>query len=80
MRRLHLGLALVLGGLASTACAEQAIYEFEVARDAGDRWYKGNTRAHTTESDGRDIAYIRAKVTDSGGRVAWTQPVFVTRR
>ena len=34
----------------------------------------------TFDLGGRDVAYIRAKVTDSGGRVAWTQPVFVTRR
>ena len=26
----------------------------------------------------RDVGYVRAKVVDSGGRVAWTQPVFVT--
>ena len=52
MKRLSLGLAFVLAWLASTACAEQAIYEFEVPEDVGDRWYKGNTHAHTTMSDG----------------------------
>jgi hypothetical protein len=27
-----------------------------------------------------DVGYVRARVRDSGGRVAWTQPLFVTRR
>jgi hypothetical protein len=27
-----------------------------------------------------DVGYVRARVRDSGGHVAWTQPVFVTRR
>lgn len=32
-----------------------------------------------TLASGSKLTYVRAKVTDSGGRVAWVQPVFVRR-
>ena len=52
MKRRPLPLALVLASVATTACAEEVAYEFEVPEDVGDRWFKGNTHAHTTMSDG----------------------------
>jgi hypothetical protein len=45
-------LMLAIASLAATACEQAAVFEFEVPQDVGDRWFKGNTHAHTTESDG----------------------------
>jgi len=52
MRCFSRKLAFGLASLTLTACVEQAVYEFEVPEDLGDRWFKGNTHAHTTASDG----------------------------
>ncbi|HIF20545.1 MAG TPA: PHP domain-containing protein [Gemmatimonadetes bacterium] len=43
---------LAIASLAATACEQATVFEFEVPQDVGDRWFKGNTHAHTTESDG----------------------------
>ncbi len=45
-------LMLAIASLAATACEQATVFEFEVPQDVGDRWFKGNTHAHTTESDG----------------------------
>jgi hypothetical protein len=45
-------LMLAIASLAATACEQATVFEFEVPQNVGDRWFKGNTHAHTTESDG----------------------------
>mgnify|MGYP001488291579 CR=1 FL=1 len=45
-------LMIAIASLAATACEQATVFEFEVPQDVGDRWFKGNTHAHTTESDG----------------------------
>ncbi len=45
-------LMLAIASLSATACEQATVFEFEVPQDLGDRWFKGNTHAHTTESDG----------------------------
>lgn len=51
--------ALLTVGVVVVGCTESApipeetpTYRFEVPTPPGDRWYKGNTHAHTDESDG----------------------------
>ena len=43
--------SLLLLALAAAACSSEPTVAFEVPETSG-RWYKGNTHAHTTESDG----------------------------
>lgn len=52
-------IAAVIGGSLVAGCGDPesipedtATYRFEVPTPAGDRWFKGNTHAHTNESDG----------------------------
>jgi hypothetical protein len=67
----RLGAAVVAVLLACTACTEppatQAPVEFEVPTGQAESWFKGNTHAHTTNSDGDSSPeYVTAWYKDHG--------------
>jgi hypothetical protein len=52
------------------------------AAEGAPRWYKGNTHTHANPAVYRfrgDETYVRARIRDSKGQTAWTQPVFPRR-
>ena len=61
----------------------------QAMRTDAPRWFRGNTHTHSLNSDGdstpEDVArwyrehgkYVRARIIESSGKMAWTQPVFL---